>query len=76
MEVRVIHDNFNKTYKVGEFLSGTIKITTKERSIDINSISLTLTGTLTIKNPRTTPSTITTTKFFTQTHPVSEKTRA
>lgn len=76
MEVRIIHDNFNKTYKVGEYLSGSVSIKTKERAIDINSISITLTGTLTIKNPRTTPSTVTTSKFFTQTYPISEKTRA
>ena len=76
MEVRIIHDNFNKTYKVGEYLSGNVKITTKERAIDINSISVSLTGTLIIKNPRTTPSTVTNVKFFTQTHSVSEKTRA
>ena len=51
MEVRIIHDNFNKTYKVGEYLSGNVKITTKERAIDINSISVSLTGTFIIKNP-------------------------
>lgn len=71
MKINVLLDSFNKIYREGETMVGTVEITSKEES-SYNHITAVLIGQYTIKNNKATPSQTHIIKFYNKSVKIAE----
>jgi hypothetical protein len=65
MEIEIAFDSFNKTFNLGETITGEILIDNSEKlTMDFQGMSMQLIGSYSIKNNKMTPPTVSVIKFF------------
>lgn len=64
MEIEILLDSFNKTYNVGDNITGTINVTSNEKNLEFLQLNINFIGSYNIKNNKANPPTVSVIKFY------------